>query len=47
MRHPKIIKIYDILAPKDLNNYKELNVVIEYLPFDLRQLCSKNKYLND
>lgn len=47
MKHPKIIKIYDILAPEDMNNYTELNVVLEYLPFDLRQLCQKNKFLND
>lgn len=47
MRHPKIIKLYDILPPDNMDNYNELSVVLEYLPFDLRKLCSKNKSLND
>jgi mitogen-activated protein kinase 1/3 len=47
MKHPKIIKIFDILPPPNINDYNELHVVLEYLPFDLRKLCSKNKILND
>jgi mitogen-activated protein kinase 1/3 len=47
MRHPKIVKLYDILPPADLNNYNDLFVVLEYLDFDLRKICSKNKSLND
>ena len=47
MKHPKIIKIFDILPPPNLAEYNELYVVLEYLPFDLRKLCSKNKILND
>lgn len=47
MRHPKIVKLYDILPPADLNNYNDLYVVLEYLDFDLRKICSKNKSLND
>jgi serine/threonine protein kinase len=47
MKHPKIIKIFDILPPTNLDDYNELYVVLEYLPFDLRKLCSKNKSLKD
>lgn len=47
MKHPKIIKIYDILPPANLEEYNDLCVVLEYLPFDLFRLCGKNKFLND
>lgn len=39
--------MYDILPPPDINNYDELFIVIEYLPFDLRKLYAKNKFLDD
>jgi hypothetical protein len=47
MKHPKIIKIYDILPPADINNFSDLYIVLEYLPLDLRKLYSKNKFLDD
>lgn len=47
IKHPKIIKIYDILPPPNLQKYDQLNIIIEYLPFDLRKLTTKNKYLTD
>ena len=47
LKHPKIIKIYDILPPADINNYNELYIILEYLPFDLRKLYAKNKFLDD
>lgn len=30
-----------------MNNYNDLYVVLEYLPFDLRRLYTKNKFLTD
>jgi hypothetical protein len=47
LNHPRIIKIFDILPPEDINNYDSIGVVLEYLPFDLKKLCSKNKFLKD
>ena len=47
IKHPKIIKIYDILPPPDINNFDELFILLEYLPFDLRKLYAKNKFLDD
>ena len=47
INHPLIVKIHDILPPKDLDNYDTLGVVLEYLPFDLKKLCKKNKFLED
>lgn len=46
IRHPKIIKIFDILPPPT-PHYDELYIILEYLPFDLRRLTTKNKYLTD
>jgi serine/threonine protein kinase len=28
LKHPKIIKIYDILPPADINNYNELYIIL-------------------
>lgn len=47
MKHPKIIKIYDILPPPNIHDFNELYIVLEYLPMDLRKLYRKNKYLED
>lgn len=47
LKHPKIIKMYDILPPEDYNNFNELVIVLEYLPLDLRKLYKKNKFLSD
>lgn len=47
LKHPKIIKMYDILPPEDYNNFNDLFIVLEYLPLDLRKLYSKNKFLSD
>ena len=47
INHNLIVKIYDIIPPKDVDNYDTLGVVLEYLPFDLKKLCEKNKYVKD
>ena len=47
MNHPKIIKLYEILKPPDLDNYNELFVVLEYFPLDLRKLCTKSNFLDE
>ncbi len=47
INHDRIIKIYDILPPEDLENFDSIGVVLEYLPFDLKRLCEKNKFLKD
>lgn len=35
----RIIKIYDIIPPANLENFNSLYVVLEYLPFDLKKIC--------
>lgn len=47
LKHPKIIKIYDILPPTDINNFNFLFIVLEYLPLDLKKLSSKSNFLED
>lgn len=47
INHERIIKIYEILPPKDENDFNTISVVLEYLPFDLKKLCEKSLTLKD
>lgn len=35
------------MKPKDIDNYNNLAVILEYLPFDLKRLCEKMHTLKD
>ena len=41
-KHPCIVGIYDIIEPKDLNNFTDLFVVLELADSDLRQVISSS-----
>lgn len=47
INNDRIIKIYDILPPADIENFNTIAVVLEYLPFDLKRLCEKTITLKD
>lgn len=47
IQHKRIIKIHNIIPPKDYNNFDTLCIVLEYLPFDLKKLCEKLILLKD
>jgi mitogen-activated protein kinase 1/3 len=38
MNHPNVIKIRKIIKPKDLETFKELYIVMDYAPSDLRKM---------
>lgn len=43
----KVIKIYEILPPKDEKNFQTLAVALEYLPMDLKKISEKIYQLDD
>jgi serine/threonine protein kinase len=47
INYPKVIKIYEILPPKDEKNFQTLAVALEYLPMDLKKVCEKVVQLDD
>lgn len=47
INNDRIIKIYDILPPNDIDNFNSISVVLEFLPFDLKRLCEKTITLKD
>jgi len=45
--HRNIIKLYDILEPEDLANFKTLYLVFEAMPADLRKVYRGQFYLTE
>ncbi|CAH0485208.1 unnamed protein product [Peronospora farinosa] len=45
LRHPNIVQIREIIAPLDMNRFKDLFVVFEYLPSDLEKLLHSPQFL--
>lgn len=45
LRHPNIVQIREIIAPRDLDRFQDLFVVFEYLPSDLEKLLHSPQFL--
>lgn len=45
LRHPNIVQIREIIAPRDISNFQDLFVVFEYLPSDLEKLLHSPQFL--
>lgn len=45
LRHPNIVQIREIIAPRDINSFQDLFVVFEYLPSDLEKLLHSPQFL--
>lgn len=45
LRHPNIVQIREIIAPRNVRNFQDLFVVFEYLPSDLEKLLHSPQYL--
>ncbi|DAZ99650.1 TPA: hypothetical protein N0F65_001887 [Lagenidium giganteum] len=45
LRHPNIVQIREIIAPRDITNFQDLFVVFEYLPSDLEKLLHSPQFL--
>lgn len=45
LRHPNIVQIREIIAPRDLSTFQDLFVVFEYLPSDLEKLLHSPQFL--
>ncbi|KAJ0412878.1 hypothetical protein ATCC90586_002508 [Pythium insidiosum] len=45
LRHPNIVQIREIIAPRDIRSFTDLFVVFEYLPSDLEKLLHSPQFL--
>ena len=45
LNHPNIVKIIDIMHPKDIEHYNELYIVLEYFPSDLLKFINSKETL--
>ncbi|TYZ63026.1 hypothetical protein PybrP1_004020 [[Pythium] brassicae (nom. inval.)] len=45
LRHPNIVQIREIIAPRDISHFQDLFVVFEYLPSDLEKLLHSPQFL--
>ncbi|TMW62851.1 hypothetical protein Poli38472_005469 [Pythium oligandrum] len=45
LRHPNIVQIREIIAPRDMKNFQDIFVVFEYLPSDLEKLLHSPQFL--
>ena len=46
LSHPNVVKLYDILEPKDLKSFDSVYLVLEYAQSDLKKLVKSAIYLN-
>ncbi|MES1921317.1 hypothetical protein MHBO_002859 [Bonamia ostreae] len=44
--HPRIIKLIDIIPPKNLISFNDLYIVLEYMDTDLSRIIHSNQYLS-
>lgn len=45
--HTRIMKMVDVLMPRDLDNFNELFMVLEHAPADLNKIFGTRQYLTD
>ena len=45
LNHPNIVRIIDILLPKNLQDFNELYIVLEYIPSDLFQVITSRQIM--
>jgi mitogen-activated protein kinase 1/3 len=45
-QHPNIIKLRDVIAPLDMENFNELHLVFDYLPTDLQNVLHSPSFLS-
>ncbi|RLN54995.1 hypothetical protein BBP00_00008683 [Phytophthora kernoviae] len=45
LRHPNIVQLREIIAPRDMDHFQDIFVVFEYLPSDLEKLLHSPQFL--
>lgn len=45
LNHPSVVKIIEILEPKDVNSFQQLYIVMEYMQSDVKKLIRSSLYL--